>query len=205
MELDELKGAWASYDKKLSANLRLNEELLRSISFEKFNHAMKKPMYLELLNIVIQFLAVMMLIVITIRLSSEMPYLLLGIFSALVCTSSLVFSVVKAIRFGKLQNYDVGITEFQKDFTRLRIFIMRLRKIEYVLAALIGITLFPLMLKAVLGIDLLGNLIFVLVGIFCTIGVGYAVGTWLNLFIYDKGLKDAELFLRTIKKYDEES
>lgn len=204
MELDELKNAWAQYDKKLSANLRLNEELLKMIRFEKFNHAIRKPMNLELLNIVIQFFAIILVTVFTVRLSNEIPYFLAGVFSAFLCATSLVFSVIKASRLNHLLNYNLSITAFQEEFAQLRIFVLRLRKIEFVLAGLIGITLFPLMFKAVTGVDLLGSLTIVIPGIIATIAIGYAAGSWLNLFVYDKGLEDAERFLGLIKQFGKE-
>lgn len=205
MELDELKSAWAQYDKILSKNLKLNEELLRSIKFDKFNHAIRKPLDLELLNMVIQFIAILMVTMFTVRLSNEIPYYIAGIFSTLLCATSLAFSAVKATRFYKLLNFNIRITAFQKEFTQLRIFIIRLRKIEHVLAGLIGVLLFPLLMKAVAGVDLLGNHAIIIPGIIATLAIGFAIGTWLNLFIYDKGLKEAEKFLDLIKNYEEEA
>jgi len=204
MELDDLKSAWAQYDKKLSKTLNLNEELLRSINFEKYNQALKKPMNLELLNIFIQVFMIGLVTVFSIRLSNEILYFLTGLISALMCTISLIFSAVKANRFYKLFYYQLSITNFQKDLTHLRILIMRLRKIEYVIAAIIGITLFPLMVKATTGIDLLGNLTVLIPAICCALGFGYAIGIWLNIIVYDKGIKDAEMFLRMVEKFGKE-
>lgn len=204
MELDDLKGAWAQYDKKMSKNLKLNEELLRSINFEKYNHALKKPMNFELLNIFIQVFMIGLVIVFTIRLSNDTLYFLTGLISTLMCTISLIFSAIKATRFNKLFYYHLSIINFQKDLTHLRILIMRIRKIEYVIAAIIGITLFPLMVKATTGIDLFGNLTVLIPAICCALGFGYAIGIWLNMIVYDKGIKDAEMFLSLIDKFGKE-
>ena len=81
---------------------------------------------------------------------------------------------------------------------------MRLRKIEYVIAAILGITLFPLMVKATAHIDLLGNLTVFVPAIACALGFGFALGIWLNMFVYDKGMKDAENFLTIIDKFGKE-
>jgi hypothetical protein len=201
MELDDLKGAWAQYDRKLSKNLTVNEELLRSINFGKYNHALRKPMNLELLNIFIQVFMIGLSTFFLIRLSSEIVYFLTGLIGVLMCTISLVFSIGKAARLNKLFYYHLSITDFQKDFSHLRILIMRLRKIEYIIAAIIGITLFPLIVKATAHIDLLGNLTLLIPGILCSLGLGYALGIWLNLFVYDNGIKEAELFLSMIDKF----
>lgn len=204
MELDDLKGAWAQYDKKLSKNLNINVELLRSINFGKYNDALRKPMKLELLNIFIQIFMIGLSIFFLIRLSNEIVYFLTGLIGISMCTISLIFSVVKATRLNNLFHYHLSITNFQKDFSYLRILIIRLRKIEYVIAAIIGITLFPLIVKATADIDLLGNFTLLIPGICCTIGFGYALGIWLNLIVYDKGIKQAEMFLSMIDKFSTE-
>lgn len=204
MELEDLKNAWSKYDQKLSKNLNLNEELLRTINYDKYNFAVKKPMKLELLNISIQLFMIIFLIPNIIRLSNESLYLIAGIISILLCAISLLFSVAKAKRFNKISYYHLSVTELQKDLAMLRILIIRLRKIEYALSALIGITLFPLLIKIIGNINILDNYYFLIFGISCTIGLGFAIGSWLNLFIYDKGLKDAENFLKLIDKFENE-
>lgn len=204
MELDDLKGAWAQYDKKLSENLKLNEELLRSINFEKYNNALKKPLNLELLNIFIQLFMIVFLTFFLIRLSNEIQYFLTGLIGALLCGISLVFSVVKAFRINKLFYYHLSIMDFQKDLTHLRIFIMRLRKIEYVMAALLGITILPFLIKATAHIDVFGYLPLLIPGICCALGIGFVVGILLNMKVYDKGIKDAEIFLSAIAKFEKE-
>jgi len=204
MELEELKSAWAQYDKRLSQNLTFNEELLRSINFEKYTQALRKPLNLDLLNIFIQVIAIGYITFSSIRLSNEIPYFLIGLMSALMCIISMIFSVVKVIRLNKLFYYHICITDYQKKITELRVLIMRLRKLEYVIAAILGITLLPLFLKANSGIDLLGNLTVLIPAICFAIGFGYAIGIWLNLFFYDKGLMDADKFLSIIDKFGKE-
>jgi len=204
MELEDLKSAWAQYDKKLSKHLNINVELLKSINFEKYNCALRKPLNLELLNMFIQAIAISFVTVFSIRLSNEIPYFVLGLIGAFVCTISLVFSAVKVTRLNKLFYNHLSITNYQKNLTELRILIMRFRKIEYVIAAIIGITLFPLFIKANSGIDLLGNLTVLIPAIFFALGFGYAIGIWLNVFYYDKALKDAGKFLGIIDKFGKE-
>lgn len=204
MELDELKGAWAQYDKKLSENLRLNEDLLRSINFEKFNHALKKPMSLELLNIFTQIFMIGLVLVYTIRLSNEILYLLMGLTGVLMCVISLIFSVVIVARLNKLFYHHISITNFQKEITNLRILIKRFRKIGYVIAAIMGITLIPLMLKATAGIDLFEKYSILIPAISLVLGIAYAIGIWINIFVYDKGIRDATNFLSIIDKFEKE-
>jgi hypothetical protein len=204
MELDDLKGVWAQYDKKLSENLKLNDELLKLMNFEKHNHALRKPLNLELLNIFIQIFMIGFLTFFLIRLSNEIQYFFTGLIGALLCGISLVFSVVKATRFNRLLYYHLSIMNFQKDITLLRIFIMRLRRIEYVMAALMGITIFPFIIKATANINIFGDLSLLIPGMCCVLGIGFAIGILLNMNVYDKGLKDAEMFLSLIAKFEKD-
>lgn len=81
---------------------------------------------------------------------------------------------------------------------------MRLRKIEYNIASIIGITLLPLLVKATAGIDLLGHLTVLIPALVFVLGSGYSIGVWLNLIVYDKSLKDAEMFLSLLNKFSNE-
>ena len=204
MELDNLKGVWAQYDKKLSENLKFNEELLKATNFEKYNHALRKPLNLELLNIFIQLFMIGFLTFFLARLSNEIQFFSIGLIGALLCGISLVFSVVKAIRFNRLLYCHLSIMNFQKDITLLRIFIMRLRRMEYIMAALMGITIFPFIIKAMANIDIFGDLSLLIPGICCVIGIGFVIGILLNMNVYDKGLKDAEIFLSIIAKFEKD-
>ena len=53
MELDDLKGAWAQYDKKLSANLKFNEELFKKLNLDKSRREMSGPLNYEIGSVVI--------------------------------------------------------------------------------------------------------------------------------------------------------
>lgn len=204
MELDDFKNEWVKYDQKLSRNLKFNEEYLRSINFEKYNQALRKPLNLDLLNILIQFVITGLVISFIIRLSDELPYFLSGIISASICSMSLIFSGVRANRLQKLMHYDRSITDFQKGLMRFRILVKRLRPIEYVLSVILGITLLPVVMKGNSGIDLLGNLTIFIPAVFAVIGLSFAIGIGLNIFVYDKGLHDAERLLKLIENFGKE-
>jgi len=88
--------------------------------------------------------------------------------------------------------------------TNLRILILRLRKIEYLIAVIIGITLLPLIVKAKAGVDLFGDLTVFIPAVFCVVGLGLIFGVILNLKVYDKSIKDAESFLNMIEKFGNE-
>ncbi|MCK9449694.1 MAG: hypothetical protein M0Q41_12050 [Bacteroidales bacterium] len=204
MELNDLKDIWMQYDKRLKSSLKLNEELLRLINLEKHNRALRKPLRLELLNMMIQIGMIGLTIYFVIQLSTERFYLITGAIACVMCTISLIFSATKVSRLYDLAYYHLSIMQFQKEFIQLKIFIMRLRKIEYNIASIIGITLLPLLVKATTGIDLLGHLTVLIPALVFVLGSGYSIGVWLNLIVYDKSLKDAEMFLSLLNKFSNE-
>jgi hypothetical protein len=205
MELNELKLAWAEYDRKLSERLVLNKSFLRSFHLEKYSDALRKPVALELINIVIQAGMAGFATVCAISLSDDIRYLLAGLAGALLCISSLALSAYKVVRFNSLVRFDTGIIDYQKNLMRLRLFIMRLRKTEYIGAPILGITLFPVIIRVTSGTDIIGNLTVIIPWLAVALGSGIALGVWLNMRVYDKGIRDAEMFLELIAAFENEN
>ena len=56
MELDELKSAWAQYDKKLSKSLELNVELLKKLNVDRSKSELQKPLRAEATGVVAMLL-----------------------------------------------------------------------------------------------------------------------------------------------------
>ena len=202
--MEDLKNAWSQYDKKLQDHLKLNEEVLRSLNFEKYNNALMKPLHLEWLNIFIQFVMAGVATGIAISLFHEPLFFLAGIAGAMLCAASLVFSLIRAGRMQKLLYHHLNVLDFQKGMEHLKIMIIRFRRVEYLLAPLIGVTLFPLLLKAVAGINLYSQpALFILLACL-VIGIGFVTGMMLNATVYDKGIRDAETFLHLLGRYAKE-
>lgn len=201
MELEELKKTWAQYDKKLSENLKLNEELLRSINFEKYSHALKKPYYLELFNIGIQSFLFIIVIILSTRIIGEFQFSIPGFAGALLCMLSMIFSAITVKRIEKLFVCDSSIIEHQKELLQLKAFVLRLRRFTYIIAPLFGLLIIPVFFKTVNNLSIYDRPELLLVICFAIV-LGLILGTWLNIGVYDKGIRDAEIFLKEIAKFE---
>jgi hypothetical protein len=204
MELNELKLAWAEYDKKLSEKLKLNEEILRSIHLEKSADSLRKPARLEKLNFIIAAVVVPIIAFCAINLDDETLYLTASLSCATLCLLSLVMSGIKVSHFNKLFRNEGEIVGYQRDLMHLRQLIMRFRIVEYAIVPLLLMTLLPVLVKVMAGIDLINNLNLFLPMLIISVGISFAFGAWLNLKIYDKGLRDAQKFLDLIDRFEKE-
>jgi hypothetical protein len=203
MELEELKKTWAQYDQKLSENLKLNEELLRSINFEKYSHALKKPYYLELFSIAVESFMFIIVTISSIRMIGEFQFSIPGFAGALLCMISMIFSIITVKRIEKLFVCDSSIIEHQKELLRLKAFVLRIRRFAYIIAPLLGLLIMPVFIKTVSNLNIYDRPEFLLLICFSVV-LGLILGTWLNISVYDKGIRDAERFLKEITKFEKD-
>jgi len=64
MELDDLKNIWAQYDKKLSDNLKLNEDLLRRMNLDKSKQEMQKPLNYKIASVILNLFFLLFLVIV---------------------------------------------------------------------------------------------------------------------------------------------
>jgi hypothetical protein len=204
MELDELKQIWSQYNKKLNENLKFNEELLRKMNLNKAKQELQKPFTLELINICIMFFTIVFVIGFSIRLREEIQFSLTGFAGVLFGIIYLVFSIIKANRFTKIDYYNSTIVKLQKDLTLLKTLILRLRKIELIILPFLVIAILPIAVKVINNIDIFGKPLLFIFEVCFILGISYLVGFWTNKNIYDKKMKDAEMFLKEIDYFEKE-
>lgn len=204
MELDELKQIWSQYDKKLTDNLKFNEGLLRKMSLDKAKHELHKPVMYELITILFIFFTIVFVTGFSIRLLEEIQFSIAGFFGALLGIMYLVFSIIKVNRFEKIDYYNSPIVKLQKELSHLKKFILRLRKAELIFLPFLVITILPIAFKTINNINIYANLPLFIIEICFILGISYPVGFWVNRNFYDKGIRDAEMFLNEIKKFEKE-
>ncbi len=204
MELDELKSAWAQYDKKLAENLKLNERLLRKMNLDKIRQELQKPFLYEMVSIIITFLAIAFVTRFSIRLITEIQFSLTGLIAILVCIVYLIFAIMKANRFIKIDYYNSTVIKLQKDLSLLKTFILRLRKVELILIPLLVLTFLPIVSKAIHNINIIESSQLFVIAVALILGIGYPISFWINKNLYDKRIKDAELFLKEIENFEKE-
>jgi hypothetical protein len=204
MELDDLKTIWAQYDKKLTENLKFNEELLKKMNLNKAKQELQKPFILELITIVIIFLSIVFVTAFSIRLINEIQFSLTGFGSVLFGITYLIFSIMKVNKFTKIDYYNSSIVKLQKDLLLLKTFILRLRKIEGIMVPFLIITILPIAFKAIHNINIFENPGLFIIKVCIILGISYPVGFWINKNLYDQKIKDAEMFLKEIENFEME-
>jgi hypothetical protein len=204
MELDEFKEIWSQYDKKLTKNLKFNEELLKKMNIYRTRKELQKPYITELISAGIMFLSIVFVTGFSMRLMDELQFSLPGFAGVLVGILYLIFSVMKVNRLTKIDYYNSSIVKLQKDLSLLKTFILRLRKIEFIILPLLVVTILPIAFKAIHNINIYGNLRLFIFEICFILGISYPVGFWINRNLYDKRIKDAEMFLKEIERFEKE-
>ena len=204
MELEDLKQAWSQYDQNLKENLKTNQELLRKMNLEKSKREMQKPLIIEIISVVISFLTVILFFGFSLRFISEVKFSIPGFTVTLLGIMYLTFAILKVNRFVKIEYYKSSIITLQKDLNKLNTLILRLRKIEVYLFPLFAISMFPILFKAMVDIDIYMNVKFFLLVVFFALGISYPVGFWITKYFYDNKIKDAKSFLDEINNFEKE-
>lgn len=205
MELDELKLSWSEFDKKLTKNIQLNEKLLRKMNFNKSKQEIQKPFIYEMFNIVILFITIAFLTKYSFQFIEEIKYSLTGFSAVILGTIFLIFAIIKANKFMKIDYYNSTVIKLQKDILLLKTSILRFRKMELFLVPIFIITILPILFKAIHNINLFENLKLFSLEFGLILVIGYPVFLWLNRNLYDKKLKVAELLLEEIEKYENDN
>jgi len=204
MELDELKQLWSQYDKKLNENLKFNEKLLKKMNLNKAKQELQRPFIYELIAIVIIFLTIVFVTGFSIRLIKEIQFSLTGFGSVLLGIIYLIFSIMKANRFVKIDYYNSSIVKLQKDLLLLKTFILRLKKIEGIMLPFLIVLILPILFKAIHNINIFENIVPFIIKVCIILGISYPVGFWINKNLYDRKLRDAEMFLKEINNFEKE-
>ncbi len=204
MELDELKIAWSKYDEKLNKSLILNERLLKNMNMEKARKEMKNPLVIEILGIVVLFIIVAFLIASSIRLIEEIQFSLTGFIAAIFGLIYLIFTIITVNRFLKIDYYNSNIIKLQKEISQIKKFLLRLRKVELIMAPFFFITLFPILFKTIKNKDVFENPLKYGIEIIIGLGIGYSIILWVNKHFYDNKIKNTKIFLEEIEDFEKE-
>lgn len=204
MELDDLKGAWAHYDKKLTENLKFNEELLRKMNLNNSKREMQKPLIYELIGIAVLFFMIIYVVAYSIRFIEEPKYSIPGFIAAIVGLVYLIFGIYRANRFLNVDYFCSSVLKLQMDITKLKKLVLRLRKYELLLIPILAIPLLPLLFKAIHNIDIYQNFRLLIIEIVLILGIGYPLTFWINKYLYDKKFKNTEKLLEELERFEKE-
>ena len=202
MELDDLKSAWAQYDKKLTNHLRLNEELLRKWNLESAKRELQKPLQYELTGVAGQFILIFVTVAFSIKVIDEPKYFVPGFIAVIFEIVGLVFAIVKANKFLNIDHYGTPILKLQKEIVSLNKLVLQLRKYELMLIPLVVLPSLPLIFKVLKQVDIYSNIKLLSVVIILILGIGFPLTFWINKHLYDKKFQASSKLLKEIEGYE---
>lgn len=202
MELDELKAIWLQHDKKLSENLKLNEELLRRTNLNSSKREFQKPLNWEIANIIAAVLIVVYLTVQSINLFNEFKFSIPGILSVLLVLVYLFFSILKVNRFLKIDYFQSSVVKLQKDIAELNQLILRIRKYELAFLPILIVFVLPIIFKAVNNLDIYKHVWLFIFEVVFIVGLGGGAGMWFNKNYVDKKMNNAKRFLEELNSFE---
>jgi len=206
MELKELQEAWKQYDKKLTENLKLNEELLKTMNLDKSKNELDKPMYGEIASVIIMFLLFLPMTFYGIYMIKQPMFSILSFICAVIFLMCLIFSIIKIKAFLKIDYLNTSIVLLQQQIASLKMRILKLRKVEIILAALLVFPFASVLMKWMHNFDVFttDNLIDPIIRIIIAIAIGFPATIWLNKHFYDKRISNAQYYLHEIEKFSKE-
>jgi hypothetical protein len=204
MELDELKRAWAQYDKKLSEHLKFNEDLFKKLNLDKSRKEMSAPLNYEIFSLVLAGIFFMAAISWTIQFSKERVYLIFGILSILSILTMLVFALVKIKRLSRMDYYNAPVIELQTALQRFKDNYFRLKRMEIILFPFYVGVLLPLFAKGLRNFDLIKDPTRYTTVACLAIGIGLPCALWIYKNLYERKIKNTTQFLTELSRFEKE-
>jgi hypothetical protein len=200
MELDDLKSKWSEYDKKLSSNLKFNEELLKIMNLEKAKRVLSKPIYIFYIKTLIVFIFFVFALNFSLSVLDQPLYCIAGFTSAFISLVYGVFTILKIKRYMRIDYSNSSVIELQLEITSLKIWILRLRKYELVLIIPFLASFWPILFKST-GIDINTHIQFFIIELVIVMAFVIVLHFWFNKYLYVRKLNEAERYFKEIEKF----
>jgi hypothetical protein len=204
MELEELKSAWAQYDKKLSQNLKLNEELLLKMNLEKSKKEMNAPLTYEIISVIIGVIFLLYTASATIRYSNEFKFLLPGIITCIIVAIWVYNSFSKIRLLSNIDYYYSPIVELQKSIHTFNRKYQKYKKFELYSIPVFAISAMPILGIAMRNFDIYIHPTRFIIGIVLSLILGYPGTIWIYKNLYDKKIRNTTKFLDELSQFEKE-
>lgn len=203
MELNELKNAWSAYDKKLTENLRINEKLLKRMNLDRSKNEFYKPMYMEIVNLVVLFLVFFPMLYYFLFMNHDSLFRVLALLCAMIALSGMALSIIKIRMFTKIDFYHMPVVGLQQQITSLKMRILKYRKIEFALTVPFILLIFTVLFKWIHHVDLFhyDHLLDPVIRLTIIFAVGIPAALWINKHFYDKKIDNARYYLHEIEDF----
>lgn len=204
MELDDLKGAWTQYDKKLSENLKLNEELLKKITKNNSKRELQKPINMGIISLIVMFLVGVYITFISIQYIEDLKFSLPGFFSVFIGSFNIMISIMTINRYLSIDYIGSPIVKLRKDITKLNMFILRTRKYDFIIAPFTVISILPIIYKSIANVDIYNNIKKFTLEVLFIIGISFIIGILINKYFVDRKISNANRILEELEKFEKE-
>jgi cytochrome bd-type quinol oxidase subunit 2 len=206
MELDILKDAWASHNKKLDKYLKVNENLMRRMNLDKAKKETNKPLVTEIVNITFLIAVAAYALILSFKMLEDSMFSIPGLISIIFSGCLGVMGFIKIKHLLNLDYENSTVINLQKKMTETQLLFLKLRKLEYLIMPFYMITLAPILLKGLLNMDIYSMLqeTYMQVVVFVGIIVIIALTILSNKFLYDRKMKNAQKSLAEIIKYEQD-
>ena len=202
MELEELKSAWAQYDKKLTLNLKLNEELLRKMNLEKSKKEMNAPLFNEIISVVVGVIFLLFIASASIRYSYELKFLLPGIITSIIIAIWVYNSISKIRLLTNIDYYDSPIVELQKSINTFNQKYQKYKKFEIYSIPVFILSAIPILGIALRNFDIYEHPIRFIVAIVLSLILGIPGQIWIYKNLYEKKISNTTKFLDELSKFE---
>jgi hypothetical protein len=204
MESEELKNLWTLYDKKLTENLKFNEEILRKMNMDNSKKEMNSIFKYEIVSVITYFIAFFLLFTATFRNAGELKYLLPGIISTGISLILLILSIRKTKHLSDIEYYNSPIVDLQKSVSKAKQKYRNYKKFEFYIFPLYAITFMPPFAKLVRNVDFYAIPYQFLIAVGGAIGLGYPLIIWIYKHWYEKKLTNVDKFLEELNRFENE-
>jgi len=204
MELDELKSAWAQYDKKLTENLKLNVELLKRMNLDKSSRETGRLLNYEIVTTIINGLFIIWIFIVTINHFYETKFLVSGIATIIIMLPYFLFSAIKSNMLLRIDYFNSSVLDLQKKMNLFNQKYLKFRKWEFGLVPLLAFAIIPITGLVVRNFDFDFLWERYCIGVLVSLVIGYPLAIWFYKNWYDKKIKNTQRFLKEIEKFESE-
>lgn len=204
MELDDLKTTWAQYDKKLTENLKFNEELLRKMNLEKSKKEMNAPLTYEIISLATGIIFLLYIVSATIRFSTELKFLLPGLITSFTFIIYLYFSFTKIRLLSNIDFYYSPIIELQKSVNIFKQKYLQFKKYELYVFPVFAISVSPILAKAMRNFDLFAHPYRYIIAIVLSLILYYPLAIWFYKNLFEKRVRNTTTFLEELIRFEKE-
>ena len=204
MELEDLKKAWSEYDKKLSENLKTNNELIRKMNLNNAKSSMDTPKRHEIVNVIFGFAFALLVIHYAAKFSTDYRLLISGVLTSLWAITSLILSIRLLNSVTKVDFNNDSILKIQKQFIKYKKRYFSTKRFGSYTGFVFVIVSTPLISKVMAGVDIFKHPVVYAIAVALALIIGYPVSVWINKNWYENKIIDTDRFLEELNTFEKE-